>query len=164
MKNKTFWISRNAFFVLALVVFGGVLSSASAEKDQESRYLEDLKKARQELTDVRGALTNLKSLYAEKEIQSRELKLKLDKVNDNLRHCQESATQLSKDKEILANQQNKLSVQLKQSETEKFISQQQNQIMASSSKENEAKTRELFALRNSCAQEKKDLLSKIQNI
>ncbi len=163
MKKIVFRILLNSSCGLVLIISGAVWSPVFAQKDRESRYLEDLKMTRQDLTEAKSGLSSLKSLYAEKEIQNRQLKLKLDSVSENLRRCQDSLDQINKEKEILAVQQNKLSLQLKQSETEKFIYQQKNQILANCSGENEAKTRELIALRNSCAGDKKDFLNKVQN-
>ena len=156
-------ILRAAGLGLAMVVLFAAFSPILAEKDQGSRYLEDLKKTRQDLIDARSAMSSLKSLYADKEIQVRDFKIKLDNIKENLRRCQDSIAQLNKEKESLLDQQNKNLLQLKQSEAEKFILAQQNQVLGNCSNENEAKSRELSALRSSYAQDKKDLLGNAQN-
>jgi chromosome segregation ATPase len=163
MTSRICRILRAAGLSLSLVASFAAFSPVLAEKDQGSRYLEDLKKTRQDLIDARNAMSSLKSLYADKEIQVRDLKIKLDNIKENLRRCQDSIAQLNKEKESLLDQQNKNLLQLKQSEAEKFILTQQNQVLANCSKENEAKSRELTALRNSYAQDKKDLLGNVQN-
>jgi chromosome segregation ATPase len=162
MEKRTYLFLRAAVLGLALVPLFALFSPASADKDQEARYLDDLNNTRQDLTEARDALASLKSLYAEKEIQVRDLKIKLDSLGESLRRCQDSMLQVNKEKESLADRENKELMQLKQSETQNFILSQQNQVLSNCSKENDAKSRELTALRNSYAQDKKDLLSKVQ--
>ncbi len=138
------------------------LRSFYSSDDQKKRYSENLKKYKLDIAEMKKAIVNLKALYAERDGQYKEITTKFNKINDNLRDCQDSVEQLNKEKESLSGQQSALALQLKAAETEKFILQQQNQIFANCSKENEAKTNELNVLRTSYAQDKKDFLNKIQ--
>ncbi len=138
------------------------LKSFYSSDEQKKRYSETLRKYKLDIAEMKKAMASLKTLYAERDGQYKELKDKFNKINDNLRDCQDSVEQLNKEKEFLSGQQSALALQLKAAETEKFILQQQNQIFGNCSRENEAKTNELNALRTSYAQDKKDFLNKIQ--
>ncbi|MDD5347105.1 MAG: tetratricopeptide repeat protein [Candidatus Omnitrophica bacterium] len=166
MKTKN--VQAAAIAVLVLFWCAFVLTPPAADAKEKTaqgtddRLSNDLRMTRDELLKAQDALTGLKGLYAEKEIQTREFRVKLEKLQESFRRSQEAVSRLAKEKEILAQGQTKLALQLKSLETEKFILKKQNELLSTCSAENGAKTKELAALRTSCAQEKKEFLTKKQ--